>query len=380
MNTPVLIVALALGAASAARAEDRFLGPAPTGPELVSTRVLTYATVGEKALKADVYRPASVSALVPLAVFVNGIGADWMRGHAQYAGWARAVTTRGLAGVAMDAREGHTAEDVRALLAYLGTRPELGLDTSRVALWSCSANVKAGLPLAMDPSFGAVKAAVVYYGTADVERFRPEVPVLFVRAGLDNPGLNRGLDALVAQANAQNVPVQLVNYPAGQHGFDLRDDTATTRRLIDATLDFMATALRPETTAEIAAGHAKAAAAGATFRGAWDEAVASYEGLVKHDPKDAIAWQRLGEARVALRQHEAALAAFDKALGLETPNRGIVTFAAARAHAALGQTDRALERLLAMKRWIRFFKDELAGAPLLAEVRRHPRYGELAAP
>jgi dienelactone hydrolase len=381
MRAPALLVVAAALAAAPAAPEDRFLGPVPAEASMTVTRDLVYATVDGKALKADVVRPAALSSLTPVVVLVNGIGAEWMRAHAQYAGWARAVTSRGMAGITMDGRsEATTAEDVEALLAHLRTRPELGLDVNRVVLWSCSANVKAGLPLAMDPTLPYVKGAVVYYGHATVPRFRPDVPVLFARAGLDNPGLNEGLDGLVAQASRENAPVQLVNYPAGQHAFDLRDDTALTRRIIDRTLDFMAAAVQPATSAEIAAGVPKAAAAGAVQRGDWAEAARAYEGLTRGDPRDAIAWQRLGEARLELGQHEAAIAALDEALKLETPNRGMVSFAAARAHAALGQPDRAVERLLAMKRWLRFFKASLEQDAVFAEVRRHPRYAEVLAP
>jgi hypothetical protein len=379
MRAPALLVVAALATTPAA-AEDRFLGPVPVEASVTVTRDLVYATVDGKALKADVVRPAARSALTPVVVLVNGIGAEWMRSHAQYTGWARAAATRGLAGVTLDTREGHTAEDVRALLAHLEGQPGLGLDLKRVLLWSCSANVQAGLPLAMDPTLPSVKGAVVYYGHATVPRFRPDVPVLFVRAGLDSPGLNQGLDALVAQAARENAPVQLVNYPAGQHGFDLRDDTGLTRRIIERTLDFMAAAVQPAAAEEIAAGIPKAVAAGAVHRGDWAEAARLYEGLTKGDARDPIAWQRLGEARLELKQHEAAIAAFDEALRLETPNRGIVTFGAARAHAALGQADRAVERLLGMKRWIRFFKGALETDAVFAEVRRHPRYAEILAP
>jgi hypothetical protein len=100
---------------------------------------------------------------VPVVLFVNGIGASWIRGHVQYTSWGRAVAARGLAGT---------------LLAHLAANAAtLGIDGSRVAFWSCSANVGRGLALA--ESIGLpVRSAVVYYGGAEIPSFRRDLPVL----------------------------------------------------------------------------------------------------------------------------------------------------------------------------------------------------------
>ncbi len=50
---------------------------------------------------------------------------------------------------------------------------------------------------------------------------------------------------LITLAQTQNVPVSVVNYPGGHHAFEMVDDEAATRDVIDATLDFVARSTAP---------------------------------------------------------------------------------------------------------------------------------------
>jgi hypothetical protein len=93
------LLLVAACAVSEARAEDRFVAPLPADSELQIRRDVEYIADGAGRALFDLYRPARASAPVPVVVFVNGIGASWMRGHVQYTSWPRAVTARGLAGV-----------------------------------------------------------------------------------------------------------------------------------------------------------------------------------------------------------------------------------------------------------------------------------------
>jgi len=328
-------------------------------------------------LAFDLYLPAKRERPVPVVIMVNGIGADWMRSHVQYTGWARAVTARGLAGITMDTREATVDDDVKALLAYLKSHAtELGVDASHVALWSCSANVRRGLPLVqtLGPE---VRSGVVYYGTGEVKNFRLDRPVLFVRAGLDNPGLNRAIDALVMQAMRDNAPVELLNVAAGTHGFDVRDDAEFSRAAITRTLDFLESTLRGPLTDSIVAGVPLAGAAGAVFREDWKAAAEAYTALTISRPSDPIVWERLGQAKAALGDRAAAIAAFEKAIAIGTPNRGIVGFALARLQAEAGEIDKVFAALEGMKNFLRFFAAELRTAPVFEAVRRDPRYEPL---
>jgi acetyl esterase/lipase len=371
-----LAAALALSP-SATAADDRFMAPLPADDAVVVRRDVVYAPAGAGPLAFDLYLPARRKDPAPVVVFVNGIGATWMRGHVQYTGWGRAVTARGLAGVTMDSREETADRDTAALLAYLKQHgAELGVDASRVALWSCSSNVRRGLPLVQ--SLGPeVRSGVVYYGSAEVPSFRVDRPVLLVRAGLDNAGLNRELDGLVGQALKANAPVEVLSLPAAVHGFDIRDDTEVTRAAIARTLDFLESTLRGPLVDAVRAGSAAAEAAASAFREDWTAAARGYADLVVSHPGDPVLWQHLGEARRGAGDRVGALTALEKALALGSPNAGIVGFAVAGLHAESGQLDRAFAALEQMKPRLRFFQDQLRTAPAFEALRRDPRFESL---
>ncbi len=374
---PATLCLLLLTSGAGAQTSDRFMAPLPAAGDIAIQRDVVYRTDGAVRLAYDLYRPAKISAVVPVVIFVNGIGAPWMRGHAQYTGWASAVTARGLAGITMDSREATVDDDVRALIAHLTANANpMGLDASRIALWSCSANVRRGLPLAQ--SLGApIRSAVVYYGTAEQPSYRRDLPVLFVRAGQDGSGLNRGLEAMIAKALADNAPVEAINVAAGVHGFDVRDDTEATRAAISGTLDFLSKTLTGPFHESVRAGTNLANAAAAVYREDWSAAALAYEGLVAANPRDSLLWQRLGEALRAKGEDAAALKAFEKALSIGTPNRGLVSFAAATIYAQGNRLDNAFKVLEGMRPQLRFFAARLRTEPVFETLRKDPRFEEL---
>ena len=368
------VLFLSLIAADAV-AQDRFMAPLPPDAQLRVTRDAEYGKSGDRALKFDLHRPAGASAPLPVVIMLNGIGADWMRAHTQDSGWGRYVTTRGFAGITMDSAEASVPADFDKLVAHLRTNAaSLGVDPSRIVVWACSANVRAGLPLVSDPARTYVAGAVMYYGTSEVGRFRPDLPVLMVRAGVDNPGLNKGIDAIVAKATAANAPVSLINYPSGRHGFDVRDDTDLTRAVMAQTLDFMAAAVDPKVIAARQAGVAVAEAAATLTREDWDAAIAAYQALTKATPGDAEYAQRLGEAYAGKGEFGKAIPAFERALALGTPNRGIVTFALVRTNTKLNQLDKAFEWVQKLQPFFRFFRQRLIDDPDFAPLRADPRF------
>ena len=70
-------------------------------------------------------------------------------------------------------------------------------------------------------------------------------PTLVVRAGRDAKPLNDSIDAFVATALSKNAPVSLINYPAGDHGFEILNDTDETRRVIAQSIAWVKSRLRP---------------------------------------------------------------------------------------------------------------------------------------
>jgi dienelactone hydrolase len=68
---------------------------------------------------------------------------------------------------------------------------------------------------------------------------------LVVRSGKDDGSLNADLDAFVSAALTQGVSLELHAYGAGQHGFDVVDNTAESRAILTRTLEFVERRLAP---------------------------------------------------------------------------------------------------------------------------------------
>ena len=58
------------------------------------------------------------------------------------------------------------------------------------------------------------------------------------RAGLDQPMVNQAIDGFVTEALAGNAPLDLMNHPAGRHGFDILDDDERSREIIAHAVAF----------------------------------------------------------------------------------------------------------------------------------------------
>ena len=186
---------------------------------------------------------------------------------------------KGLVGIVPDIRGGSEAADFKMLLAHLQRRAaDYGIDG--IAVYAASGNVSAALPALQDPTLTAVAAAVIYYGTANVPQFRLDLPVLFVRAGLDRPALNEAIGTLAGRAVAQNAPFTLLNYAGGHHGFEAVDNNETTRRVIDDTLTFVLNATSAPYQTALRASLGEAAAAGYVQSGKFKEAADEYARMV----------------------------------------------------------------------------------------------------
>ncbi len=81
----------------------------------------------------------------------------------------------------------------------------------------------------MKESRSDIKAAVVYYGMPQLTELpnplRQDLELLVVRAGLDFYYLNLGIDGFMRRAITEDLHVEYISYPEGQHAFDAVDDT-----------------------------------------------------------------------------------------------------------------------------------------------------------
>lgn len=249
----------------------------PNMDEVTVERDLRYrnaVSVESRPCTFDVYRPSRASTgPLPAVLFVSGysdLGAEKMLGcklkeMASYECWARLVACSGLVAITYDNEE--PVSDLRMLLEHVkGNAGSLGVDASRLGIWSCSGNVPNALALLGQAD--AFRCAALCYGymlddgesteVADAAKqfyfANPtagvlpvaftEVPILLVRAGRDEtPGLNASLDRFVSRALEDNLPLSVVNHRDGPHAFDVLDSSDRSKAIIRQVLCFLETNL-----------------------------------------------------------------------------------------------------------------------------------------
>ncbi|MGA9773407.1 MAG: hypothetical protein WBV94_30530 [Blastocatellia bacterium] len=210
-------------------------------------RDITYKTANGAALKMDAYYPAGMKtdARLPAVIFVNGVGDPGaerpkVKEWGQYTCWAKLIAATGFVAINYEASTADPAADSQELIEYVRKNAvSLKVDENNICLWSCSANVRVGLPLVMQAERKYVRCAVIYYGSAAVTAMRNDVPIFIARAGRDMVTLNAGIDAFARAAVTEDAPLTLVNYVNGHHAFDLFDDTDESREVIKQTLSFI---------------------------------------------------------------------------------------------------------------------------------------------
>jgi acetyl esterase/lipase len=241
---------------------------------------LAFKQTPDGPLRLDVYGPTSARRPAVLIVYGDG-PAEFLRearGWGMFRDLCRHLALRDIAGISFDHRSsravgiGEAASDVDGAVAFVRENAnDLGVDPDRIALWTFSAGPPLALHTALRDRPRYIRALVVYYGILDlalvrhsdpaqrivpddlVAEYSPRTyahrgadlpPMLIVRAGLDRPELNAGIDGFAAEAIAAGATIDLLAHPRGQHGFETKDDTDRSREIIVATLDFLTRRLR----------------------------------------------------------------------------------------------------------------------------------------
>jgi hypothetical protein len=176
---------------------------------------------------------------------------------------AQLIALSGMAAIAYSTSS--PARDAGAVVDFLASGGAgLGINPDRLGIWGSSGNVPVALALLMErrpvvraavlsngfmfdaPGGTAVADAAATYrfvnATAgrSVRDLPSDVPLFVVRSGRDEfPGLNETLDRFVADALRENIPVTIVNHATAPHGFEVSDDTAISRHILDATMSFL---------------------------------------------------------------------------------------------------------------------------------------------
>jgi dienelactone hydrolase len=363
-----LFVALSVSDAAAQRRpdlrEERCVLTLPKMDQVKLREGIVYKQEDGAELRFDLYLPEGVADLSrspglaarsgppPVVVFVNGVGgsraADGaipMREWGIYRSWARLCAVSGMAAVVHDVRAEHASADAADLVAYVHAHAaELGVSGDDVCLWSCSANVRVGFPLAYDPKNDFVKATVLFYGNPDTSVARPDLPVLLGRAGLDSPNLNAAMDRFAQRALAANAPITILNVHNGHHAFDLVDDDDQSRAAVQATLDWMAAQLSPGVATARALRGVELEARRAVAAGNWVSADRAFRQWLAAEPENAHAIYAHAGVLYQMQRFDEAAAAYEKTASL----RMMVPFAyynGSCSYARAGKTEKAYELL-----------------------------------
>jgi acetyl esterase/lipase len=252
----------------------RIVHPLPLGPPARVRKSVQYGGDGNPELLMDVYLPGTETSASPAAVLlVHGGPGPRMgaRNLGVFVSYGELLAGNGLAAVAFDhrftapERLPDAAADVAAALAFVRAHAgDLGVDRERLALWAFSGGGPL-LSVALRGDTPYLRALVAFYAVLDLQERAPAAaagaldealrrelsplhhlaagaalpPMLIARAGQDQPALNATIDRFVAAALARNAPLDLLNHPAGRHGFDILDDCARSREVIARAVGFL---------------------------------------------------------------------------------------------------------------------------------------------
>lgn len=242
----------------------------PGMEDVIVKNDIPYLTTPESSLKMDVYYPPKFDfkSKIPAVVIVLGYsdeaGKKLLGSKFKSVSWCRIIAASGMAAIIYESV--NPVSDIVSLSGYVKSNADkLQIDVNRIGAYSCSAHTPTAMAYILNGSNSFFKCAVNYYGLILKENYefqtkidtlsmqmgfstpkipepavwKKDVPLLIVTAGKDYvPYINPSNADFVAKAIAQNLPVTLINYPTGQHGFDALDDNETTREIIKTTLDF----------------------------------------------------------------------------------------------------------------------------------------------
>ena len=369
-----LAALIALYPAISAAQDFNFAYPAPPSSAYTESRNVTVDESTERPVRMDVYRPAG-GGQHPTLIFFN-IATGEQRAHPFYVAWARLAASKGITAIVPDLGMETFVQDFVTLHEFIakGRAEAQGVDRNAVALYAGSGNVFRALPIVQDQRTTLIKTAVLYYGAAEVTTFRPDLPLLFVRAGLDRPALNARIDELVARALAQNTPVSVINHAGGRHAFEMVNHDEATRDVMDRTIAFVKETTSAGYQAAFRAGIAEASAAGHVSAGRTREAAEAYGALVAARPADNGLRLAYGEALLADRQFAEACSELNglKGKGLGYRDLGIP---AAKACLQKGDADAAIAWLESIP--ARFRPASLADDPSFAPLRERADFKAL---
>ena len=212
-------------------------------------------------LMMNIYAPTDLSgdARAPAVFFVHGgpIRSDFMppTQWGVFVSYGELAAASGLVGVTFNHRlfaltdYERSQSDVAAAIDYVRSRASgLNVDVDRIALWYFSGGGPLLAPMLSDrPDY--VRCMLAFYAylqpaATHVRSKGGDLPLFIARAGLDHERINETIDQFVQEALAGNAMLDVMNHPAGRHGFDILDDDDRSREIIARAVAFAQTHVR----------------------------------------------------------------------------------------------------------------------------------------
>lgn len=245
---------------------------------------IPYKMAHGETLKMDVYYPLDLPAHTsrPAVLLVHGGSqaeqVKQIKESSSYVSWAQLLAASGLIVVMFEHRtdEGFTQlpeanSDVDDLIRYVRDHgASFQIDVERLCLWVFSQGALHGLCTVLRETPAYIRCLVCYYGLMSImnpsyfpwateekelvtafspvyhllqENASKVAPMFITKAGKDHAFLNEALDEFCYVASLLNIPLTFMNHPTGKHCFDMVNDDARTREIIQATLAFLASHL-----------------------------------------------------------------------------------------------------------------------------------------
>ncbi len=242
--------------------------------DVIVKQGIPYRDHADSSLVLDIYYPPGFTfeSKVPAIVIVFGytdkaqnriIGKQFKK-WSVYTSWCRLIAASGIAAIVYETLD--PVEDLAAIEKYIKeNQKDLLIDKDRMGVFAVSANTPTAISRLLDESNDFFTCGVFYYGFTltfnskylnpidslyknwgfsigripDSAHWNLDAPIMLVRAGRDKlTYLNQTIDEFVDVAGKKNLPLTLINYSNGRHGFDGYDDNDTTRMIVKSTLEF----------------------------------------------------------------------------------------------------------------------------------------------
>jgi dienelactone hydrolase len=242
--------------------------------DVIIKKDIPYLKIADSTLKMDIYYPPNFDfkSKIPAIVFIYGYNnkgqikavGQQLRKWSAYTSWCKIIAASGMAAIVYETV--NPESDLNSLIQYINSSADkLNIDANKIGAYTCSANSPTALANILNNSNTYFKCAVVYYGIflntdfkylslidtlswnmgfltprlPEPTLWKKDVPILIVHAGKDFvPHSDESLTGFIDKAINQKIPITLIHYATGIHGFDVYADNEDIREIIKTTLEF----------------------------------------------------------------------------------------------------------------------------------------------